>query len=132
MVSSTDLPGRNVPVHDPPEDGDHGVIIKLVNGDHVEVSEETRGDRIPATARGTHGGHNLDVNQLHGRGFLEVVPVPVIQPLSEQLNRRLSSKLLQHGHIQIIHKHNLQANKHKQNILLKFDKFLIIIDLHMI
>lgn len=97
-----------MPVHDFPENGDHGIIIKFINGDHVKMSQEARGHRVPATTWWAHGCHDLDVNQFHGRGFLQVIPVPVIQPLSQQLNRRLSSKLLQHGHVQIIHKHNLQ------------------------
>lgn len=105
------LPWWNMPVHDFPENGDHGIIIKFINGDHVKMSQEARGHRVPATTWWAHGCHDLDVNQFHGRGFLQVIPVPVIQPLSQQLNRRLSSKLLQHGHVQIIHKHNLQQQK---------------------
>lgn len=111
------LPWWNMPVHDFPENGDHGIIIKFINGDHVKMSQEARGHRVPATTWWAHGCHDLDVNQFHGRGFLQVIPVPVIQPLSQQLNRRLSSKLLQHGHVQIIHKHNLQQQKNLLNLI---------------
>lgn len=82
VIISTALPWGNMPVHDFPKDGDHGVIIKFINGDHVEVSQEARGHRVPATTWWAHGSHDLDVNQLHGCGFLQVIPVPVIQPLS--------------------------------------------------
>lgn len=82
VIISTALPWGYMPVHDFPKDGDHGVIIKFINGDHVEVSQEARGHRVPATTWWAHGSHDLDVNQLHGCGFLQVIPVPVIQPLS--------------------------------------------------
>ena len=39
--------------------------------------------------------------------FLEVIPVPVVHPLSQQLNRRLGSVHLSGWHVQVIHKHNL-------------------------
>ena len=41
--------------------------------------------------------------------FFQVVPVPMVQPLPEQLNRRLGSVLLSGRHVQIIHKNNLNT-----------------------
>ena len=47
--------------HECLEDPDHGVIIKLIHGHNVEVSEEPLSDRVTATTRGTHGCHELHV-----------------------------------------------------------------------
>ncbi len=44
-----------VPVDDPAEDELHGVVVKLVYGDGVEVAEESGSDRVASTARGAHG-----------------------------------------------------------------------------
>ena len=35
-----------MPVHDLPEDGRHGVVVKLVHGDGVKVAQETRGHGV--------------------------------------------------------------------------------------
>ena len=43
------LPSRDVPCHDLREDGDHGSVVKVVDGHGVEVSQESRGDRITTT-----------------------------------------------------------------------------------
>ena len=39
--------------------------------------------------------------------FLEVIPVPVVHPLSQQLNGRLGSIHLPGRHVEVVHKHNL-------------------------
>lgn len=48
--------------------------------------------------------------------FLEVVPVPVVQPLPQQLDGRLSTILLPGRHVQIIHKHNLPRKKKNRQV----------------
>ena len=63
-----------MPVHDGPEDALHGVVVKLVDGDGVEVAQEAGSDWVTAAAGRTHGRDQLNVNQLHGRGLLQVVP----------------------------------------------------------
>ena len=43
-----------MPAHDATKDGHHGLIIKLINGDSVEVTQETWGYRIAATTCTKH------------------------------------------------------------------------------
>ena len=38
-----------MPLHDAAEDGGHGLIIKLVDGDGVQVTQEAWGHRVTAT-----------------------------------------------------------------------------------
>ena len=57
-------PLREVPVHDPAEDQLHGGIVKLVDGDGVEVAEEARGDGVTPTSWGTHGCYQQNVHQV--------------------------------------------------------------------
>ena len=38
-----------MPLHDGLEDGDHGRVVKLVDGDAVEETQEARGDGITST-----------------------------------------------------------------------------------
>lgn len=46
-----------VPVCDCCEDSVHGVVIKLLDGDDVEMTREASGDVIPPSTRRTHGRH---------------------------------------------------------------------------
>lgn len=45
-----------MPEQDLAEDGHHGVVIKFVNDDLVEVTRKPRSDSIPGAGR-THGTH---------------------------------------------------------------------------
>jgi len=47
-----------------------------------------------------------DVGQEQFGGVLAVVPVTVVNPLSQQLNRRLCAVLLLGRHVQIVNKRN--------------------------
>jgi len=42
--------GRDVPIQDLGEDGGHGGVIELVDGDEVEVAEEARRDVVASAA----------------------------------------------------------------------------------
>jgi len=57
-------PLREVPVHDPAEDKLHGAVVKLVDGDGVEVAEEPRGDGVTPTSWGTHGRYQQNIHQV--------------------------------------------------------------------
>ena len=96
-----------VPLHNLTEDLPHGGVVKLIHCNGVEVPEEARCDRVPSSSGRAHGGHELSVHQLHGRVLLEVIPVPMVQPLSQQLDRGLRSVHLSCRHVEVIHKHNL-------------------------
>ncbi len=56
----------------------HGLVIELIDGDDVEVAQETRRDRIAATTRGSHGSEELDINQRQLACILLVIPKPCI------------------------------------------------------
>ena len=100
-----------MPLHNLTEYTRHCNVAELVDGDGVEVTEEARSDGIAAPTRGTHGGYELHIHQLHGGVLLEVVPVPVVQPLPQELNGRLGTVHLSRGHVQVINKHNLKIGK---------------------
>ena len=83
---------------------------------HWQVTEirpvrRQAGRQCAAPTWWSHGPHELQVNQLDGSGVLEVIPVPVIQPLAQQLDGGLSTEGLAHGHVQVIHKGNLVAQR---------------------
>ena len=64
-----------MPVDDSAENVIHRCVIKLVDGDSIEVTQETWSDWVTSPTRGAHGGDELNINQLHGSGILKVVPV---------------------------------------------------------
>lgn len=41
------IPNREMPVCDSGEDCIHSLLIKIINGNHVEVAQVPRGDRVP-------------------------------------------------------------------------------------
>ena len=45
------------------EDARHGVVVEVVDGDHIEVPDEAWSDGVPAASRWTHGPHEMDVSQ---------------------------------------------------------------------
>ena len=49
VATGCNLLGQNVPVDNAPENSRHGIVVKLVNGDGVEMAKEARRDGI-ATA----------------------------------------------------------------------------------
>ena len=88
-----------VPFHNLTEYTRHRNVAELVDGDGVEVTEEAGSDGVPPPTRRTHGGYELHVHQLHGSVLLEIVPVPVVQPLPQELNGRLCTVHLSGGHV---------------------------------
>ncbi len=59
----------------------------------------------------SHGSDQLYINKFHGSDLFEIIPVPVIKPLSKQLYGRLCSVCLTDWHVQIINKHNLKQGR---------------------
>ena len=53
-----------MPVHDPAEYQLHSVVIELVDGECVEVSEEPWSDGVATTSRRTHGCYQNDIHQI--------------------------------------------------------------------
>ena len=57
-----------MPSNDSVEDELHGAVVKLIDGDGIEVPEESRSDGVTPTTRGTHSSDKENVNKvdLHG------------------------------------------------------------------
>ena len=53
-----------MPVYNSAENEFHGSVVKLVDGDGVEVAEESRGDRIASTPWRTHRSYQQNVHQV--------------------------------------------------------------------
>lgn len=66
-----------VECHDGTKYPRHRLVIELVDGDDIEVSQEARGDGVPPTTRGAHGSQDLDINQREFAGILLVIPVQI-------------------------------------------------------
>ena len=56
------------------EDLGHGLLVELVHGHNVEVTQETRCHGVTATTRGTHGSDELNVLEGHLACVLQVIP----------------------------------------------------------
>jgi len=97
--------GRDVPIQDLGEDGGHGGVIELVDGDEVEVAEEARRDVVASAAWWAHGAHELYVGEGDLGLVFSVVPVPVVEPLAEELDGRLGSVRLYLRHVDVVLKH---------------------------
>ena len=63
-----------MPVHNSSKDKCHGVVIKFIDGDGVEVTEEARGDGIPPSPGWAHGCNEENIHQVHGSVLLEIIP----------------------------------------------------------
>jgi len=85
-----------MPAEDGVVDGGHLLVVELVDGDGVEVSQEARCDWVATAARWTHRRHQLDVGQVDRRRLLQVVPVVANshRPTHDatQLDRRVVSR----------------------------------------
>ena len=57
-------PFGEVPIHDLAEDDSHCLVIKFVDGDGVEVSEETRGNGVTPTTWGAHGSNQQYIHKV--------------------------------------------------------------------
>lgn len=55
---------REVPVHDPAVDQAHGRVVKLIDGDGVEMPEEAGRDWVASTPWGAHCGNQQRVHQV--------------------------------------------------------------------
>lgn len=59
------------------------LLSPAISLDTAGVIFSLRSHRLGAHTRRAHSAHDLDVHKLNHRAVLEVVPIPVVQPLSE-------------------------------------------------
>ena len=81
-------------------------IVELIDCDGMQMAQETSSHLITTASRRPHGTHELDVSEIELGVILQIVPVPMIKPLAQQLDWRLSSISLTLRHVQIIHKND--------------------------
>ena len=62
------------------EDLGHGLLVELVHGHNVEVTQEARCHGVAAAPRGPHGCDELDVLQSDLGGVLQVIPAWKTRP----------------------------------------------------
>ena len=53
-----------VPVHDAAEDQLHGLVLKVIDGEGVEVAQESWRDGVPPATGRTHSSNQNDVHQV--------------------------------------------------------------------
>mmetsp|Transcript_89802 Transcript_89802/g.155553 ORF Transcript_89802/g.155553 Transcript_89802/m.155553 type:complete len:227 (-) Transcript_89802:6634-7314(-) len=102
------------------EDLLHGVIIKLRDGDEVEVAHEPGRQIVAPATRGRDRAVEHDVLNLLEIDviLLTLVPTMVVQPLAQDLNRGLRAVLLDLRHICVVHKHQpVLADRRAENPL---------------
>ncbi len=78
--------------------------------------------------RWAHSTYDLDIHQIYHGAVLHVIPVPVVQPLAQQLHRGLSTIDLPGWHVHIIHKYHLMTYNIsilRNNTTIKTTQFLV-------
>ncbi len=93
---------EEVPVHEVAENGVEGVGEIGLDIEEVEVSGGPEGDLVPALAGRPHCGDESHVFQELPLFALQVVPPPLVQLLSDYLQRRLRRVLFLKRHVQVV------------------------------
>ena len=70
--------------------------------DQVELGSKTRGKVSSTTTRLTHGSQNLKLAHEVLDNLLAIIPEACIEPLTDELDRRLSTELFTLGHVKVI------------------------------
>ena len=92
-------------VDDLVKDAGHDILIKVGTRNHVEVSAESGCHWVFASGGRTHSTDHDDVRYFDQRVVFVTVVVPLlmVHPLSEQLDRGLCSFFLNLRHVQVIY-----------------------------
>lgn len=96
-------------ITNPQEDGhqrreyaNHRVIAERIDGQNGEMSQQARRDGVATATRRTHCRQKLRVDEEYFARVLQIVPVTMIDVLTQQLNRWLSSVYLSRRHVHVI------------------------------
>ena len=109
-VERCDLAGECARSEEPLQDGAvdrlHRIVVEEGEGDDVQVSLHTWCDLGFTTAWRSHGAdkHRIDKGTEGVLVVLEIIPTTLVEHLTQDLNGRLRSILLDRGHIEIIDK----------------------------
>lgn len=95
-------PRVEMPKDDFAENRDHDFVLKLGYRKSEEMSFESLTHVFAATHRRSHSAHELYVDQFNGNYFFPIVPLPVVEQLSQQFYRRLSAVRFLQRHRYII------------------------------
>ena len=94
---------------DPQEDGhqrrenaDHRVVTEWIDRQNWEMSQHTRRDVVSTATGRTHRRHELRVDEEYFARVLQVVPVTMIEVLTQQFYRRLSAVYLSCRHVHVV------------------------------
>lgn len=103
-VSAHDTFPSDVLVNDLVEDSGHDVLVEIGARDDVEVTTEARSHRVFTASRWAHCTDQNNVRDLDERVLIVrvIVPLAMVNPLSEELNGRLCSLFLHSGHVEVV------------------------------
>mmetsp|Transcript_37858 Transcript_37858/g.87519 ORF Transcript_37858/g.87519 Transcript_37858/m.87519 type:complete len:257 (-) Transcript_37858:1348-2118(-) len=86
------------------EDAIHGHLRECWLPHKIEVSEQPWGDWHAAATRWPTSGNELHILHILPKQLLVVIEAAVVNDLSKQLNGRLRAILLEHWHVDVVHK----------------------------
>lgn len=99
-------------------------VVERVYDEQPEMAEKPRVHVLPAAAGRPDGGQQQDVLDVHFGRVLQVVPVTVVQVLSEQLDGRLRAVLLLDGHVHVVDEYHAHlARRRPVHAAFAFDQF---------
>mmetsp|Transcript_14995 Transcript_14995/g.30845 ORF Transcript_14995/g.30845 Transcript_14995/m.30845 type:complete len:219 (-) Transcript_14995:6685-7341(-) len=84
------------------KDEGHRTVLHSGVTDYVEVSHVSRGNVVPSATGGAAGKNINAVNDLPEGESLPVVPTTVVEPLPQNLDRRLGPVFLFLGHVDVV------------------------------
>jgi hypothetical protein len=119
----SEMPFKNVP-----EDNFKSCLIKVDITNLVEMSSHTLSDMSSTTTWWTHGSDKVHLLKMSEWMLIifSVIPSTLIDPLSKDLNWRLSTIFLDLWHVQIVNEYNtLHSNSWTEMILSQFSEFTI-------
>lgn len=99
-------------------------VVERVYGEQPEMTEKPRVHVLPTAAGRPDCGQQQDVLDVHFARVLQVVPVTVVQVLSQQLDGRLRAVQLFDGHVHVVDEYHAHlARRRSVHAAFAFDQF---------
>jgi hypothetical protein len=101
-----EIEGREKPFQDGRKNTIQGLVFKRSQGNQREMSKDSGSDERTSSSWWTHSSYQSSMDDLFERFLFVLVLIPstLIQILSEELDRRLSSVFFFGGHVEIVNK----------------------------